>query len=245
MFLNIILATAVGGILSLLGGVALLWKEKFAKKISLTLVSFAVGSLLGAAFFDLFPEALGKIEYSEAAALLLLGIFVVFLFEKGLNWYHCHDQEKCDYHSFSSTVLFGDALHNFLDGVTIALSFGAGTSVGVATTLAVFFHEIPQEIGDFGVLLHAGYSRSKVLLYNFLTALTAIVGAVVGYFLLPLIEPYVGAILAFVAGTFIYIAVSDLLPELRHETKAGDIGHLVAIVLGVVMVWWIGVVLPE
>ncbi|MBI4095039.1 MAG: ZIP family metal transporter [Candidatus Liptonbacteria bacterium] len=245
MFLEIILATALGGVLSMIGGVALLWREDIAKRLSLTLVSLAVGSLLGAAFFELLPEAIEGTAYGNVAAAILAGIFTLFLFEKLLKWYHCHDHETCDYHSFSGTVLFGDALHNFVDGVAIALSFGVGFSAGVATTIAVFVHEIPQEIGDFGVLLHAGYGRSRVLLYNFLTALTALVGAVAGYFLFPFLGGAIGVILAFIAGSFIYIAVSDLLPELRHSGKGLDLGHLLAILAGVLIVWYAGAALPE
>lgn len=245
MFFQIIIATTIGGILSLVGGIVLLWRENLARRFSLTLVSFAVGGLLGAAFLELIPEAIGEIGFQSIAPAIILGIVSFFLFEKVLKWYHCHDQEKCDYHSFSSTVLAGDALHNFVDGLAIAISFSAGTAAGFATAVATFFHEIPQEMGDFGVLLHAGYSKTKVLVYNVLTALAAILGAIVGYLLLPVISPYLGIVLAFIAGSFIYIAVSDLLPELRHQTKGGDFGHLVSMVLGILIVWWLGIIIPE
>ncbi|MEK7077019.1 MAG: ZIP family metal transporter [Patescibacteria group bacterium] len=245
MLLQILLATALGGIVSLIGGVILLWREAFAKKFSLTLVSFAAGSLIGAAFLELLAESVAGISYRAAATAVIAGILLTFLFEKLLMWYHCHDRETCDYHSFSGAVLFGDAFHNFIDGVIIALSFSVSAEVGIAATVAVFLHEIPQEIGDFGVLLHAGYGKRKVLLYNFLTALTALAGAVAGYLLLEWIGAYVPFLLAFAAGTFIYIAVSDLLPELRHKTSGADIGHIVSIVLGVLVIWGLGVWVPE
>jgi zinc and cadmium transporter len=145
----------------------------------------------------------------------------------------------------ASAVIFGDSLHNFIDGIAIALSFSADTSLGVATTTAVLFHEIPQEIGDFAVLLHLGYSRAKVLLYNLLSALATFAGALLGYFSISFIGEYVPGFLGFAAGSFIYIAVSDLLPELKHKARAGDVGHLAAIVLGVLLIWFVGSVVPE
>ena len=246
MFIAIMLATLAGSILSLVGGAILLWREAFARKVSLTLLSFGAGSLIGAAFLELLPEAFGELPYHKGIALIVVsGILISFLFEKFLAWYHCHDRETCDYHAFSGTVLFGDGFHNFIDGIIIALSFSVGFETGVAATIAVFLHEIPQEIGDFGVLLHAGYTRGKVLFYNFLTALTAIVGALVGYFLVGVIGPYIPFFLAFAAGTFIYIAVSDLLPELRHKAHGLDLGHLASIVLGVLVIWGLGIAFPE
>ena len=245
MLLSIFLASIVGSVFALVGGLVLLWREETAKRWSLILVSFAAGSLLGVAFLDLVPEALEERPYDYVAPLIILGILAVFLFEKVLHWYHCHNQETCGYHSFTGAVLFGDAIHNFIDGITIALGFAAGPSVGVATTVAIFFHEVPQEIGDFGVLIHQGYSRSKVILWNVITALTTPLGAVLGYFLLPWISPFVGALLAFAAGTFIYISVSDLLPELRHHSRNRDWVHLLIIIAGVLSVGLIGAYLPE
>jgi zinc and cadmium transporter len=202
---------------------------------------------MGAAFLELLPEAIeASPNYESVGIAIIVGIIVLFLFEKVLQWYHCHDQATCDYHTFSGTVLFGDALHNFIDGIIIALGFVVGgVAVGIPTTIAVFLHEIPQEMGDFAVLSHAGYSRGKILFYNALTALTAVVGALVGYYLFGSIEAYVGIFIALAAGTFIYIAVSDLLPELRHEPGLKDIGHVIAIVLGVLIIWALGVYLPE
>ena len=142
-------------------------------------------------------------------------------------------------------MLFGDAVHNFIDGIIIASSFSLGTPVGIAATVAVFFHEVPQEIGDFGVLLHAGYSKGKVLLYNFLTALTTPVGAIAGYFVLPFIPNVVPTLAAFAGGIFIYIAMSDLMPELNHKSKPQEFAHLFFIVLGLAILWTIGVMVPE
>jgi len=243
---QILLATFLGSVVSLGGGVLLLWREQLAKRFALTLVGFAAGSLMAASFFELIPDVLEirEVSYQSLAFALISGILIFFLFEKFLKWYHCHDQEKCDYHTFSGAVLFGDALHNFVDGISIALSFLLSPAAGVTTAIAVFAHEIPQEIGDFGVLLHAGYSRARVFWYNVLTALTALGGAVLGY-LLPLSSLLIGILLAFIAGSFLYIAVSDLLPELRHRTSKVEGEHILSIILGVLMVWAVGIFLPE
>lgn len=236
----------VGSVFALVGGVVLLAKEQLARKVSLYLVSFAIGTLLGAAFFDLLPEALEEASNGRGVLIFtVLGILLLFVFEKFLRWYHCHDAEKCELHSFSSAVLFGDAIHNFIDGVIIALSFSLGVPVGIATTVAVFFHEVPQEVGDFGVLLHAGYSKGKVLLYNVLTALTTPVGAIAGYFALPFFSNAVPVLTAFAGGIFIYIAMSDLVPELHHKSKPGEFIHLLLILLGLALLWTIGVLVPE
>jgi len=235
----------MGSVFALIGGLVLLWREGIARKISLTLVSFAAGALIGAAFLDLLPEALDTLTYERVALTVIVGILTIFIFEKFLKWYHCHDQEVCDYHTFSSTVLFGDAVHNFIDGIVIAASFSVNVGVGIATTIAIFFHEVPQEIGDFGVLLHAGYSKAKVFFYNLLTAFTTVVGAMLGYLALSWATHYIGWLLAFAAGTFIYISVSDLLPELRHRSNKPDILHVAAVVAGVAVIWLVGIYFPE
>jgi len=231
----------------MIGGVALLAKESVARKISIYLVSLAAGALLGAAFLELLPEAIEMAGDNIKSVLLLavVGIGVLLFFEKALRWYHCHDQEVCDYHSFSTTVLVGDAVHNFLDGVAIALSFSISVPAGIATGLAVFLHEIPQEMGDFGVLLHSGYTKSKVLFYNFLTALTALMGAVIGYALLPVIGGAIPYLLAFAAGTFIYISTSDLIPELRRQLKGQWLLHFLIIAAGIAIIGILDIIAPE
>jgi zinc and cadmium transporter len=246
MFIQIIIASLVGSVFALVGGIILLAKENLARKISLYFVSFAIGALLGAAFFDLLPEAIEKSGGDGNIFLFtLLGIIVLFVFEKFLRWYHCHDAETCEIHTFSSAVLFGDAVHNFIDGVIIALSFSLGTPVGIAATVAIFFHEVPQEIGDFGVLLHAGYTKSKVLLYNILTALTTPLGAIAGYFALPFFSNAVPVLTAFGGGIFIYIAVSDLMPEVHRKSQPKEFAHFFLIILGLVLLWTIGILVPE
>ena len=246
MLYQIILASIIGGILSLGGGIFLLWKRELANKLSFYLISFAAGSLLGAAFFDLIPEAL---EGGGVAVVpfILLGILIVFIFESSLGWYHHHDQHLHDEHTFTvHTVLFGDALHNFIDGIAIAIGFAVSVEVGITTTFAVFVHEIPQEIGDFGILIQRGYSRAKIIFYNFLTALATLVGAVFAYFLFPFAsEMFIFYALAVAAGTFIYISTSDLIPELR-KYATGNLGvrHAIIIFIGIFVVAIMSDIIP-
>ena len=139
----------------------------------------------------------------------------------------------------------GDSIHNFLDGIAIAAAFLVSVPTGITTTIAVFFHEVPQEIGDFGILLHAGYSKGKILVLNVLTALTTFVGAIGGYFFLSYIEGYVGYILAFASGVFIYIAASDLIPEVRHKEEGRKLGHTITVIVGVILIFAIGTLFKE
>jgi zinc and cadmium transporter len=246
MFGQIMLASFLGSVFALIGGVFLLWREDLARKFSLTLVSFATGSLIGVAFFDLLPEALAESEYPKVAIAVVLGLLTVFFLEKTLTWHHCHDNEECDVHHVStSMVMVGDSLHNFIDGLAIALSFAVDARVGIATSIAVFFHEVPQEIGDFGTLLHAGYTRKQVLLFNIFTALLTFAGALIGYLFLPVIGPFLPLLLAFTAGSFLYIAMSDLMPELRHPRGGSEVMHMSALLLGISIIWVIGTYLPE
>ncbi|MFH0890504.1 MAG: ZIP family metal transporter, partial [Candidatus Liptonbacteria bacterium] len=139
VYIQVILASIVGGIFSLTGGLLLLWREEFAKKFSLHLLSFAAGSMIAAAFLGLIPEATEISGYPMVGVLVVAGILVMFVFEKTITWYHCHDREHCNIHTFSGPVILGDTIHNFVDGIAIALSFSVGPAVGVATTIAIFF----------------------------------------------------------------------------------------------------------
>lgn len=245
MFLTILGASLIGSVAALAGGAFLLWREAWARKVSLLLVSFAAGALLGAAFFDLIPEMEELLANGAIYGSVVVGILIMLFFEKSMKWYHCHDKEVCEYHTFSSSILFGDAVHNFLDGVAITASFFVSVPVGIATTMAVFFHEVPQEIGDFGALLHAGYSRARVWWLNVATALTTPLGAVLAYLFLPFFEAYLGYFLGFAAGAFIYIAVSDLIPEIRHHAAPKEFLHFFMILLGIASIILVGTLIPE
>jgi len=229
---NILISVFIVSLISLIGIFTLLFKNRSLDKIFFVLVSFATGSMLGAAFLDLLPEAIGKARPEVVFGSVLLGIMIFFLMEKFLYWYHCHEGE-CDVHQFTYLNLVGDSIHNFLDGVIIAAAFLTSTSVGVIATLAIVLHEIPQELGDFGILVYGGFSRAKALVYNFITALTAFVGAIVAYFFLEKIEGFTPFMISIAAGGFIYISCTDLIPELNKEKKVTrSIQQFLLIVLG-------------
>ncbi len=189
------------------------------KKVLIYFISFSAGALLGDAFIHLLPEAVQEQGFTlEISGFVLFGIFVFFILEKVVHWRHCHmPAEKGHVHSFATMNLFGDGLHNFMDGLVIAASYIVSMPIGIATTLAVIFHEIPQEIGDFGVLIHGGFSKRKALFLNFLSALTAVLGVVLGLWLSGFADVTVRFFVPFAAGGFIYIAGSDLIPELHKD----------------------------
>jgi zinc and cadmium transporter len=227
-------AVAVVSLLSLVGVVSLFASGEKIKKISFLLVSLAAGTLIGDAFIHLLPEA-AETNNEWVWPLVIAGIALFFILEKVIHWRHCHMETSENHpHPVGMMNLLGDGLHNFFDGLLIAGSFIVSPALGIATTIAVIIHEIPQEIADFGVLIHAGYSKAKAIAFNFLSALSAVLGAVivlafgdkavtVGEFLVPV-----------TAGAFIYIAVADLFPELHKESRAWwSLGQLALLALGV------------
>jgi zinc and cadmium transporter len=223
-----------------LTGVLVLWlKDQQLKKILLYLVSFSVGGLFGDAFIHLIPEAIEESGFGTSISLLiLLGILFSFVVEKFLQWRHCHIPTSSEHpHSFAYMNLFGDAVHNLIDGLIVGGSYLASIPIGISTTLAVIFHEIPQELGDFGVLIHGGFSKKKAVWFNFLTALTAILGAIIVFVVGTTLEGFIPLLIPFAAGNFIYIAGSDLIPELRKDEpdlKKATL-QIVSITLGVVI----------
>ncbi len=231
-------------VISLIGIVFVVLSEKWFNKALLMLVGFASGSLLGGAFFHLIPEAIEKVGKASSITVeniflaLALGLLIFFVLEKFL-WRHCHEREKCPVHPFAYLNLVGDGIHNFIDGIIIAASFMASQdpSLGFIVTLAVAAHEIPQEIGDFSILLYGGFSKTKALIYNFLTALTAMAGGIFTFYgsaFLPQ-TPY---LLAFAAGGFIYIASTDLIPELHRERKAlNSFLQFIMLSIGLFLMW--------
>jgi zinc and cadmium transporter len=191
-------------------------KEKRLEKILLSLVSLSAGALIGGAFLHLIPESIEKWDGINIFIVILAGFTLFFLIEKLLHWRHCH-KNKCDVHTFTQMNLIGDGIHNFIDGLIIAASFVVDIRLGIVTSIAIALHEIPQEIGDYGVLVYGGYTKSKALFLNFICALTAVAGGVLGYFLSSYSESALYFLLPFAAGGFIYIAASDLIPEMRKE----------------------------
>jgi len=213
----IILASLVISSISLIGGVFLFWKRLSVKKFSSYLVAFAAGVMLTTAFIDLLPEALENNDDQNIYIYGLLGILVFFLIERLVIWFHHHDVMRVKPTAY--LVLLGDGLHNFFDGLTIAAAFLANPGLGFITTLAISAHEIPHEIADFSILLHAGMKKNKALFYNFLSALTALIGAIIGFYFLNKFEKMLPALLMFSAGVFIYIACTDLIPDLHQDFK--------------------------
>lgn len=228
----ILASVAAVSLIAFIGIIFIGLKEKILKRLLMGLVSFASGSLLGGALIHLLPEALEIDQTATPFYYVLLGIIVFFAMEKFLYWRHCHEEE-CPVHMFVYLNLFGDGLHNFIDGMIIAATYMISFDLGVATTLAVVFHEIPQEIGDFGVLIYGGFSKKKALTYNFASAVTAILGAITTYFIAYL-QSIEALLVPFAAGGFIYIAAADLIPELHKKFRVQDsVIQLIAIILGI------------
>jgi len=213
--LSVIIATLSVSLISFVGILSFTLKEELLQKIILFLVSLSAGTLIGGAFFHLLPEAL-EINFKLAMAFVVLGFVLFFLIEKILHWQHCH-KLHCEVHTFAYMNLIGDAVHNMIDGLIIAASFSINASLGWITTLTIAAHELPQEMGDFGVLLYGGFKKSKALLFNFLVALTSIGGGILGYFLFSNIKAIQFILLAIASGGFIYIAACDLIPEIQKE----------------------------
>lgn len=221
--LGSIIAVGAVSLVSLAGLAGLSFKQDFLRKSLFLLVALAAGALLGDAFIHLIPEAFAEAESTPVALLILAGVLVFFVLEKYLHWHHSHGDdeyspEHAKIHPVGSLVIVSDAIHNLVDGLAIGAAFMISPEVGVATTVAIALHEIPQEIGDFGLLVHAGYSRGKALLLNFASALTAFVGLALAFWLGQAHEALVPFVAAFAAGNFIYIALADLVPELQKTT---------------------------
>ncbi len=218
MMLLIVASSFLISLIAFIGIASLAFKDKLLDKILLCLVGFAGGALIGGAFLHLLPETVQKSTNMDVFLALSFGFFLFFLLEK-LLWRHCH-KGKCEIHPFAYINLVGDGVHNFIDGLVIAASFLSSVELGIVTSLAVAFHEIPQEIGDFGVLVYAGMQKSRALILNFITALSVIVGGVAGYYMSSLVGESIIYLLPFTAGGFIYIAASDLIPELHKEVDS-------------------------
>ncbi len=215
----IILSNLLISLIALVGIFFLTFKKEILDKIIFGLIALSAGTLMGGAFIHLLPEAIKEINDVDCVSgCVLMGFITFFLAEKIFYWHHCHNDAR-KIHAVAYLNLFGDAIHNFTDGLIIAASYSINISFGIATCIAIIAHEIPQEIGDFGVLIYAGLNKSKALWLNYMVALTSVLGGIVGYFLSEKIKSIIPLLLAFAAGGFIYIASSDLMPELRKLVK--------------------------
>jgi len=236
VWLYSMISVFVVSLVSLIGAVMIALSVGKLQKIMLFLVSFAAGALLGDAFIHLIPEAFSE-EGNKTAIpfFILLGIILFFVLEKILHWRHCHMQTSEHHpHPLAVNNIVGDGFHNFIDGMIIAGSYLVSVPLGIVTTIAVLMHEIPQEIGDFGILLYAGWSRSKALFYNFLSATLAFTGAILTIVVGSSVVQIQQWLVPFTIGGFIYIASADLIPELKKETNLGKSAiQLFSLLLGI------------
>ncbi len=225
-------------LLSLLGIAFFLFKESFVKKSLLLFVSFSTGGLLGDVFIHIMPDlAKNTATFGRSLYVILVGIVFSFVIEKIIHWRHCHalPSEECadHHHTVGFMSAMGESVHNFIDGIVIASSYLASFPIGISTTLAVVFHEIPHEIGNFAVLLHSGFGRKKSLLLNLLSASTSILGALFVLLMSRALLSFTDSLLPFAAGNLLYIAGSDLIPELHKETAwRKSVGQLIALIAG-------------
>jgi zinc and cadmium transporter len=214
------------------------------------LVSFAIGALLGAAFLEIIPHAFEHGEAHQVAFSILGGIFAFFVLEKVLIWRHCHT-EHCEVHDqdgrrSATLIIVGDTVHNFVDGLLIAAAFLQSVELGVVTAIAIIAHEIPQEVGDFLILLHAGYSRLRALAMNLISSTATIIGGVIGYFGLQAFIGYESILLGVVAASMIYVAVADLIPGLHRRPELRDTAfQALLIALGIATIAIVGAALPH
>lgn len=232
-----ILLSAAGSVLGVLvASVVYLFGDKARERVVAWLISYAVGSLLGLSLLKLVPEALETLPPAAALSTLLVGILTFFMLEKLVVWRHCHEPDECAVHnSAASLVIVGDAFHTFVDGAIIAAATLTSVPLGISTALATAAHEVPQELGDAAILLKAGYSRTRALTLNLLSGIGGVAGAIAVYFTLghmPTVLPYV---IAFAAGSFLYVAMADLIPSLhRGQQDVHPVGQVVLIGAGLV-----------
>ena len=241
---NIIIASVLVSLVSLIGAVLFIAKEKKIQRYMILFVALAAGTLLGTAFLELIPESFHMFEELGShgdegmpSMFILLGILVFYFIEKIVRWHHHHDLE-CTHHHLTTLSLVGDGFHNLIDGILIATAFMVDTNVGIITTLAILLHEVPQEIGDLSILLHGGFGKMKALLWNFLSGLVSLFGAILTYIFLQGATNFIPLLTAFTAGGFIYISLADIIPEL-HKGNHGFNRNTVSLVFfsGIVIIY--------
>ena len=234
-------------LLGLLGGLLLFWKEKLARRVSHFLVSFGAGALIGIVFFDLLPEALEETaDVGRVLQVTFAGFILFYIIEKAVSWYHCHHHEAVT-RVPRYLIVLGDFIHNMIDGMLIAATFLVDTRLGLIAAAGVLLHELPQEVGDFGILLHSGLSRARVIGYNLLSAAGALVGGVLVLLFGGRLEAFAPVLIALVAGNFLYIAAVDLIPSTHHHENTSrhrEALHLVVFILGAVLIFIVSKTLP-
>ncbi len=237
----IIISAFVVSLAAWTGAITLIFKEEILKKLLLPLVAFSAGSLIGGAFLHLIPEALEKKTSLNVFVWVLVGFSIFFLMEQFLHWHHCHRVPSEHKKPVTYLILLSDGIHNFIDGLIIAGSFLVDVKVGIVTWLICLAHEIPQEIGDFGILVHGGWGKYRALLVNFISALAIIPGGLLVYFVSHEID--ITFLLSFAAGNFIYIAASDLVPEIKdHHDLKRNVIHFISFIIGIVLILFMKVI---
>jgi len=238
MFFSILFSVFLVSLVSFVGIFFLALKERTLDNFLELFISFAVGSMLGDAFIHILPEATENLG-EKTFLLTVISFLVFFVLEKFLYWRHCH-LEHCQTHPFTYLSLIGDTIHNFIDGTIIAASFLTNFSLGITTTLAVIFHEIPQEIGDFSILIYGGLEKKKAIFLNFLSALSAFLGALLVYFFFRQISGLIDYLLPFAAGNFLYLSGTDIIPELREKAKnslRSSLYQFILVCTGLFLMW--------
>jgi len=237
----ILIAVGLVSLVSLIGVLYFFFNERLLLKLMPFLVAFAAGGLLGGSFFHLIPESFEAFGDSSASIYIIAGIILFLLFEQTLHWHHAHGTncEDCQHDVTGYSILLGDGLHNFLDGILIASAFMVNVPTGIALTIAILLHEIPQELGDFAILIKSGFSRGRALLWNLISALMAVLGGIGAFFFLGTFEGVLPYIIAIGAGGFLYIALVDLFAELK-ASKNWQIkfGEIIALLLGLALIFF-------
>ncbi len=244
-----ILATLVAFLSSFVGIFTISLNEKTLHKLLTILIAYSAGTILGAALFDLLPEAVELVDEALVYPIIAFGFVFFLLLERTIYWYHGHGheheferEEEEETKSFAYLNLIGDFIHNFIDGMIIAASFVNSVTVGVAATIAVIFHELPQEMGDYGILVYAGMERRRALLLNTAAAMSVIAGGLFGSFFLNTVENLEGYMVAFSAGAFLFLSASELIPEMQEERDRGKaLIQLVVLILGMATIYMLGV----
>ncbi len=247
-----LIATFLVSLSSFIGIFTISLNEKTLHKVLTILVAYSAGTILGAALFDLLPEAVKLVDETLVYPIIAFGFVFFLLLERTLYWYHGHghghefgDGEGVT-KNFAYLNLIGDFIHNFIDGMIIAASFANSVTLGVATAIAVVFHELPQEMGDYGILVYAGMERRRALILNFLASTSVVVGGVFGSFFLGMVANLEGYMVAFSAGAFIFLSASELIPEMHEENDRGKaLIQLFVLILGMLTIYMLGIWLPH
>ena len=237
IFFYILIATILDSLLGFAGKFLFLIKDKWLNKLLIYFIAFSAGTLIGGAFFHLLPEGIELIGVENLFLITVVGFLFFAIIEGYFHWHQC---EKCETHPFSYIMLFGDGIHNLIDGIIIAASFLIDLQLGIITTIMVLIHELPQQLGLFGSLIYAGYKKNKALINSFFAQSTVIIGGIFGFFVSKSTEQLSGLLVSFAAGGFIYIAASDLIPEIHKDNRLiSAIGSYLLFLLALAFMYFI------